>query len=85
MSASKTSVPTVIPLQEFKFQVAKLMELAILTGDTSHFKESVKLARFLYESQMKEAANIGRLDHKYLNRIRVALERAEANCAVLKE
>jgi hypothetical protein len=42
MAKSITSVPTVIPLQEIKLKVAKLLEL--------------------YESKMKEAANMGRRD-----------------------
>lgn len=80
-----TSVPTVVPLQEFKLQVAKLLELSLefkrLTGDSGPYKEAVKEARLLYESQMKEAANMGRLDRNYLNQIGAALERVEAIAA----
>lgn len=76
-----TSVPTVIPLQEFKLQIAKLLELSLelkrQTGDAIYFKDAVKQARLLYESQMKEAANMGRLDRNYLNQIGSALERVE--------
>jgi hypothetical protein len=80
-----TSVPTVIPLQEFKLKVARLLELSLefkrQTGDASHFKGAVAEARLLYESQMKEAANMGWLDRKYLNQVGAALERVEAIAA----
>jgi hypothetical protein len=61
MAKSITSVPTVIPLQEIKLKVAKLLEL--------------------YESKMKEAANMGRRDRAYLNRVGAALELVEAIAA----
>lgn len=79
------SVPTVIPLQEFKLQVARLLELSLefrrQTGDASHFKAAVKAARLLYESQMKAATNMGWMDRNYLNQIGAALERVEAIAA----
>lgn len=77
-----TSVPTVIPLREFLMRVSRLLELSLevwrQTGDATHFKDAVREARMLYESQMKAAANMGWLDRNQLNEIGAALERVEA-------
>lgn len=76
------SVPAVIPLEEIKWQLAKLLELSIertkLDGDWSFYKRAVRDIRFFYEAKFKEAANLGNMDRGFLDQIRKAIERAEA-------
>lgn len=84
-----TSVPTVIPLEHVKWRIAALMERAAeayeTTGDINTLDAVTQLARELYESELKPAANKGLVDFDYLNKYRLALEKVENFIHKVKE
>lgn len=83
-----TSVPTVVPIQEIKLRIARMMELAQeavrLTGDIAHVEMAIGMARALFESEIKLAAHLGRLDWGYVNNLGKSLERVERNTAAAR-
>lgn len=75
----KTSVPTVVPLSELRWQVATLMDLALKSGNKSHIREAIWYLRQLYEAYLKPAFNDGKLRPPELLEVtRVSIERLEA-------
>lgn len=77
-----TSVPTVIPIGELQLKLARLLELATdesrHTGDPVHLEDAVRLARRIYEEELKLAAHRGRLHWDYVNQLGASLDRVEA-------
>lgn len=76
-----TSVPSVIPIEEFQLQAVRLIELGAeatqLTGDLTHLELALKEVRGIYEAIFKSAANMGRMDRQYVTDIGKTLERVE--------
>lgn len=83
-----TSVPQVVPLEEWKRLFVRWLEaareLTNRTGDFRHMEIALYEVRRFYEEQVKVAAN-KHGDFKYLEDFRRALELAESNIEKKKQ
>ncbi len=77
----KTSVPQVHPIEDLKWRIASLLERGLeiyrATGDILVVDQATKLARELYESELKLAGNKRTMDWPYINRCGAAIEKVE--------
>jgi hypothetical protein len=79
-----TSVPQVshITLDRFRNDIGRYLELAVeyrkLSGVGKPYDDAVAMARWLYETHLKEAANLGKMDRKLCDDTGKAIDRLEA-------
>lgn len=85
----KTSVPNVTSLEDIRWRIAKLIDIAFdtykATGDVTPVEQTVALAREFYETELKPRGNAGKLSWVYVNKFASIMEKAEASVRKAKE